>query len=241
MGLFEAYVLVAGSIAVGLVGGAFVPRMIRAVPEPESAESGEGGTPKELYIDIAKRRGLTWKSALGAALAAGLIAASVGWPTALALVPLTPVALALAVIDLRTRLLPRIIVLPATAYLLTALALVSLVAGESQDMIRALIGLVAARTLFWLMWKIHAAGMGFGDVRLAALIGLALGYLGWSQLFIGVYAGFLLLGLPGFAYALIKRDRGYLRVAIPFGPFMLAGSLVGIVVGPLVARYLGYA
>ncbi len=106
---------------------------------------------------------------------------------------------------------------------------------------RGLIGMVIARSLFWLMWRIHAAGMGFGDVRLAALVGFALAYVGWSEFLLGMYAGFLLLAVPGFGYAVIRRDRAYLKVAVPFGPFMLGGAMLGIIFGPTVAGYLGYA
>lgn len=237
----EWYPAVAAWSAVfGWLSGWWVPALIRLVPEPESPFAGEGETAKTTYVEIGNRPRLRWQTAIGSAFAAGLIGGATGLPLAPALLPLVPLGMTLAVIDLHTRLLPRILVLPGTAYLLTALSLVSIIRNESQDLIRGLIGLVLARTLFWLMWRINAAGMGFGDVRLAALVGLALGYLGWSQLLLGVYAGFLLLGVPGFSYAVIKRDRGYLRLAVPFGPFMLAGAVVGIVLGPLLANYLGY-
>lgn len=228
------------SAVFGWLTGWWVPAIIRWVPEPESPLAGEGDTEKTTYADIGARQGLRWQTAIASAFAAGLVGGTTGLPVALALLPLVPIGVVLAVIDLHTRLLPRIIVLPTTAYLLAALSLVSIVDNESQNLIRGLIGMVIARSLFWLMWRIHAAGMGFGDVRLAALVGLALGYLGWSQLLLGVYAGFLLLGVPGFGIAVIRRDRGYLRLAVPFGPFMLAGAVVGVVFGPVLADYLGY-
>ena len=97
-----------------------------------------------------------------------------------------------------------------------------------------------ARSLFWLLWFIHSAGMGFGDVRLAALLGLALGHLGWAELLVGVYSGFLVFGLPGLLLAIVRRDRRLLRTAFPFGPFMVAGALVGVLTGPWLAGYLGF-
>jgi leader peptidase (prepilin peptidase) / N-methyltransferase len=230
-----------GAAIFGWLAGWWVPALIRMVPEPDSALAGEGDAVKQTYVDIAARRGLAWQSAIGSGLVAGLLGASVGWPVALVLAPLVPVSVALGIIDWHTRLLPRVIVLPATAYLLTAASLLSLLTQESTDLIRGLLGLVFARSLFWLMWRIHAAGMGFGDVRLAALVGFALGYLGWSELLIGLYAGFLLLAIPGLGYAVIKRDRSYLKVAVPFGPFMLVGAMIGILFGPTIAGYLGYA
>jgi leader peptidase (prepilin peptidase) / N-methyltransferase len=76
--------------------------------------------------------------------------------------------------------------------------------------------------------------MGFGDVRLAALLGLVLGRLGVAELVVGVYAGFLVFGLPGLLLALVRRDRALLRAAYPFGPFMVVGALIGVLTGPAV-------
>ena len=62
--------------------------------------------------------------------------------------------------------------------------------------------------------------------------GLALGYLGWSEWVVGIYGGFLLGAVIGGVLSLLKvvDRKGY-----PFGPFMLVGALVGVVVGqPLI-------
>ncbi len=225
---------------VGWLAGWWVPLLIRLVPEPDSALTGEGSL-KEPYAEVAARPGLAWQSAIGCGFASGLIAAAVGSQAWLLFAPLVPVCVALTVIDWRTRLLPKIVVLPATAYVLLAGAGLSLATGDTVDLTRGVLGMICARALFWVIWRINAAGMGFGDVRLAAVVGFALGYLGWPEFVIGLYAGFLLLGVPGLGYAVVRRDRGLLRMAVPFGPFMLVGALVGILFGPIVARYLGYA
>ncbi len=94
------------------------------------------------------------------------------------------------------------------------------------------------RSVFWLLWWIHAAGMGFGDVRLAAVLGLALGYLGWGELLVGSYTGFLVFAVPGVLLALVRWDRSLLKASYPFGPFMLVGALVGVAVGADVWAYL---
>ena len=86
-------------------------------------------------------------------------------------------------------------------------------------------------TFFHALWWIHAAGMGYGDVRLAAALGFALGYVGWAALVIGIYGAFLVFGLGGLVVALVRWDRSRLKTAYPFGPFLLAGALVGVVVG----------
>jgi leader peptidase (prepilin peptidase)/N-methyltransferase len=71
--------------------------------------------------------------------------------------------------------------------------------------------------------------MGFGDVRLAALIGLYLGWLGLLQVPIGLFLGFLLGAVVG-SVALVASRSG-LRTKIPFGPFLAAGAILAVLVG----------
>jgi leader peptidase (prepilin peptidase)/N-methyltransferase len=76
-----------------------------------------------------------------------------------------------------------------------------------------------------------------GDVKLAGVLGLFLGYLGFAPLIVGVFAAFLLGGLVGVGMLLTRR--GTRRTAIPFGPWMLAGAWLGILAGDaLAAGYL---
>jgi leader peptidase (prepilin peptidase)/N-methyltransferase len=222
-------------VVVAAVGGLLVPRLVRALPEPTPAD--DDAEPKLPYAEIGARSGLGWRTALVSAVAAGLIALAVGrdwW--LVVLVPLVPVCAALSVVDWHTKLLPSRIVLPATAYALVAAVAGWAVTGESGDLVRTALGLVLARSVFWLLWFIHSAGMGFGDVRLAALLGVALGHLGWAELVVGLYSGFLVFGLPGLLLAIARRDRSLLRSAFPFGPFMVLGALVGVVAGPWLAQ-----
>ena len=69
--------------------------------------------------------------------------------------------------------------------------------------------------------------MGFGDVKLAALLGLYLGWLGWSSVAVGAFAGFLLGGVVGVALIVARRGAGR-KSRIPFGPFMLAGAFLAV-------------
>jgi leader peptidase (prepilin peptidase)/N-methyltransferase len=145
---------------------------------------------------------------------------------------------ALAYIDWHTRLLPAVIVLPATAFVVLAGLIGWPVTGDPDDLIRAALGLVIARSVYWLLWFVHSAGMGFGDVRLAALLGFALGHVGWAEFGVGMYSGFLIFGVPGLVLALVKWDRKMLKTAYPFGPFMILGALLGLLVGPPIGDYL---
>jgi leader peptidase (prepilin peptidase)/N-methyltransferase len=224
------------SAVCGAVGGWFVPALIGRVPEPTpDPEPKPDAQPKEPYADIAALPGLAWKSALVSAACAGLVGVAVGLAWALViLVPLVPLSVALAVIDWRTRLLPTRLVLPATGVTILLGLVGWAVTRDPDDLIRAAIALVVVRSVFWLLWWFHSAGMGFGDVRLAALLGFALGQLGWGEVVVGVYSGFLVFALPGLLLAIARRDRGLLKSAFPFGPFMLAGALIGVLVGSAV-------
>jgi leader peptidase (prepilin peptidase)/N-methyltransferase len=79
--------------------------------------------------------------------------------------------------------------------------------------------------------------MGFGDVKLAGILGLYLGWMGWGELIVGAFFGFLLGGVVG--GVLMATKRANRKSAIPFGPFMLAGALLAILVGgPIAQGYL---
>lgn len=231
--------LVAGLLA-GL-GGLLVPMLIRRVPEPapkaEDVEHDE--PPKMLYADIAARPGLAWRSALLSAAAGALLGAVTGLDWSLLwLVPLTPVAVALSVIDWHTRLLPRVVVLPATLAAVVAVTVVGLATGERDALVRALVAMVLARSFFWVLWFVRSAGMGFGDVRLAAPVGLVLGWVGWGALAIGLWASFMLFVVPALVVLLARRDRSLLKRSFPFGPFMVGGALGGLVWGTALAERL---
>jgi leader peptidase (prepilin peptidase)/N-methyltransferase len=234
------------SAVLGLASGPLVPALIARVPEPEPEPDpdppeqndrvGEAEDPKELYADIADRPGLTAKAAVAGGVSAALLGLALGWSWALLVVlPLVPVSVALAVIDWRTRLLPRKIILPALAGSVVTIAVswaLDGFDGGTTTVVRTVVGCVAAFLVFFVLWFIYPRGMGFGDVRLSALLGLVLGYLGWSQWMVGLYGGFLLGAVIGGVLALLKvvDRKGY-----PFGPFMLVGALVGVVAGqPLI-------
>lgn len=231
--------------AVGLVSGLVVPWAIRRLPEPPPTpepEEGEEPTPaqkvlldegpKELYVDL----GALPRLALITGLISGVAAALIGWEIGMdrllvLLLPLAPIGTLLAVVDLRTRLLPRIVVIPATLAAIAYGLIVWPISGDPDALVRGLIGMVAARAVFWVLWFVRSAGMGFGDVRLSALLGFALAYLGWPEYALGLYSGFLIFGLPGLVLALVRRDRSLLKKAYPFGPFLLLGALLGILFG----------
>jgi len=247
---WDAEMVQAGIIglASGVLGGLTVRPLIAALPEPEPEPVEEGAEPpadppppKIPYADLAAGPGLTVRSvAVGAVLGAVLgLALDREW-TLLLVLPLIGVGIALAVIDARTRLLPTRLVLPATAVAIVLGTVVAIVQDDRDALIRAFIGLAVVRTIFWVLWWFRSSGMGFGDVRLAALLGFVLGYLGWAEVIIGVYAAFLEFTVPGLVLAAVLRDKARLKARVPFGPFLLLGAVTGVAFGPWVASSLGY-
>jgi leader peptidase (prepilin peptidase)/N-methyltransferase len=106
--------------------------------------------------------------------------------------------------------------------------LVLLAAGSSAsaawpDLLRGAVGAVLLFLVYLVLALISPKGIGMGDVKLAAPVGLYLGYLGWSQLFYGGALGFVLGGILSVALIRIRRNNKPTEVA--FGPAMLAATL----------------
>jgi leader peptidase (prepilin peptidase)/N-methyltransferase len=137
--------------------------------------------------------------------------------------------LALTAIDLEHYLLPNRIVYPLGFALVPLFALAAGLEGHWWWFARALIGGACA---FLALFAIHVAsprGMGFGDVRLSFVLGLALGYLGALDVPFGLFLGFAYGAVVGVALlATGKRGR---RQHIPFGPFLAAGTMTIVLVG----------
>ena len=228
----------------GLLVGQLVPTLIARIPEPEpdpmpveerDASDGLDRPHKELYADIARHRGLRWRASLATAVVAGLLGAAVGWSPALSfLLYLAPVGVALAVVDWHTRLLPTKVIAPSYAVVAVLAALSAWAEGDLDALITAGLGWLVAGGTFFLLWFIYPRGMGYGDVRLSGVLGIALGYLGWAELLVGVYAGFVVGALGGLGLSLLRIVD---RKAYPFGPFMLVGAVVGVLLGPYVAAW----
>ena len=135
----------------------------------------------------------------------------------------------LSAIDLATYLLPNRIVFPLTGFLVVALGTGALVDGTPGAFVRAGLGGVAAFGAYLALHVASPRSLGFGDVKLAAALGLALGYLGWGELVLGLFLGFCFGALVGVGLLLTRRRTR--RDHVPFGPFMAAGAITAILVG----------
>ena len=147
----------------------------------------------------------------------GLVLAAACW--------LAACAVPLAFIDVAVRRLPDRLTIPAyagTAALLSAAA----VSGHWPSLLRAALGGLALAGFYLALLLISPSAMGLGDVKLAASLGTLLAWFGWRPLIAGGFAGFLLAGL--FAVALVVSGRATRKQQIPFGPFMILGAFLVI-------------
>ena len=153
--------------------------------------------------------------------------------TLVAFLYLAAVSVVLALIDLDTHRLPNSIVLPS--YIVGAVLLVAtaLLGADGGALVRLGVGMVALFTLSLALGLVYPGGMGFGDIKLAGVLGLYLGFLGWGQLIVGAFSAFLIGGVV--ALVLLALRRANRRSGIPFGPSMLAGAWVGILFGGAIA------
>lgn len=142
---------------------------------------------------------------------------------------LSAVAVALALIDLDVHRLPDAIVLPSYPIALVLLGVADGLDGHLDALGRALLGAALLGGLYLALHLVRPDGMGFGDVKLAGVLGLYLGHLGWGPLAVGGFLAFLLGGVVGGAVVLVRRSGRGSR--IPFGPFMLVGAFVALLAG----------
>jgi leader peptidase (prepilin peptidase)/N-methyltransferase len=152
------------------------------------------------------------------------VAARFGWSWELpAYLYLAAVAIALAAIDLDVLRLPDQIVLPSYVVAAALFVPAMIARGDWGTAARALL----AAGVLWVLFEIISRfGMGRGDVKLAPLLGLYLGWLGWSWVAVGMFAAFLLGGLVG--VVLIALRVACRKTRIPFGPYLLAGAFLAV-------------
>jgi leader peptidase (prepilin peptidase)/N-methyltransferase len=204
--------LVAGAALLGLLCGFGVARLAATFPwgEPEGTDVVH---PVPVVVGTAVLFGLTaWRFGLVWELPAYLLLAAV--------------AVLLTAVDLRHRLLPNRVVLPAIGAGAVLLTVAAAAEGVWSDLLRAGLAAGVLFAVFLVLALISPRSLGMGDVKLAALVGLFLGWLSWGAVIVGAAAGFVVQALV--ALALLAARRIGLRGELPFGPSMLIGALLAI-------------
>ena len=213
------------------LGALALPRLIKALPErdPDSTTT---------YSAIASPRGLA------AALAgvAALVGFALGWaragePDLAAFAVLGVLGVGMAYVDLRRHLLPDRLTVPALGAGAVLLGGAALASGAGTQYARAWACAAALLGFYLVLVLIYPAGLGLGDVKLAASLGLYLGWLSWGAPIVGTFAGFVVGAVV--SIVLLATGRANRRTAVPFGPSMLVGALVAVLwAEPITAWYL---
>ncbi|SDC78334.1 prepilin peptidase [Streptomyces prasinopilosus] len=240
-----AVLLVAAAALWGAAAGALLPRPAYRFSVPAGEEwraACPAGHPLAGWLGPARcgrcatapPYGSSAAPAVVTALVCAVLAAATGTRPELAVwLLLAPVGVLLAVVDLRVQRLPDPLTLPFAAAALALLGVAALVPGHAGTWTTALPGALALGAGYLVLFLVNPAGMGFGDVKLALGAGAVLGWYGWPAVMLGTLAGFLSGALYGGALVAVRRaGRG---TAIPFGPFLIAGALAGLLVGAYTA------
>lgn len=252
--------LLIGCLVLGLLVGSFLNVVIWRVPRGESVVSPPSacpscGTEIKWFDNIPVLSWIVLRGKcrscgnrisaryplveLGTGLLFALIAVVFGYSWELpAYLYFAAIAVALGLIDLDVKRLPNAIVIPSYAVAGLLLLLPAILQPAWMEYANAWLGALVLFAFYFALAYIYPAGMGFGDVKLAGVLGLYLGWLGWGALLVGGFLGFLLGAVVG--VVLIVVNRAGRKTAIPFGPFMLLGTLLGIIWGPALSElYLG--
>jgi leader peptidase (prepilin peptidase) / N-methyltransferase len=218
--------LVAGCCLTGALVGVWLP--VDVVPTDDGRSVAEGPRPAPRVVVESR-----WGQAMIVATAAlwGAFAARVG---AAAVLPAYLVAsagfVALTVVDLRHQLLPRRIVAPVFAATLALFGVAALATSSGDALLRAVACAAGAYLVFAVLRFASPRSLGGGDVTLAGLLGLTLGWRSVDAVLAGLGAGVVLAAL--FALAGLATRRLRLDAALSYGPFLIAGALLVLLVAP---------
>jgi leader peptidase (prepilin peptidase)/N-methyltransferase len=167
-----------------------------------------------LFLLVALRFQSTWRAALMAPFLAVLVGA--------------------AIIDIRHRIIPNALVLPSVV--IFGAAVLAVAAAHQASLVDAALGLLAFGGALLLLAIASPGGMGLGDVKLGALIGLGMGALGWAYVGVAAFAAVAAGGLGATAALLRGKSR---KDTIPFGPYLAVGALVAAFLAPQAASLYG--
>jgi leader peptidase (prepilin peptidase)/N-methyltransferase len=221
--------------ALGVVAGPFLAGLTLQVPEKEPlwAPGAWRGAPAG-----GRRVGIVTGLAV---LACAVVGAGVGLhPVLAAYLWLAAVGVVLVVVDTERKLLPDRLTLPSYPAGVVLLGAAALAGDDRGGLVRAVVAGAAVFALFFLLAFISPRSLGFGDVKLAGVLALFLGYQGWGVVLFGFVAGFALGALV--ATALLLGRRVGWKGELAFGPSLIAGAILAASVGQhVVDAYLNAA
>ncbi len=141
---------------------------------------------------------------------------------------LVVISVVLAIVDATERRLPNAIVHPSLLVMPALLTIAAAVTGAWPALLTALLGGLGLFLFYLVLALVSPGGIGMGDVKLAAVLGFALGYLGLTTLLVGAMAGFIIGGLVSLVALVARRVK--LSGSLPFGPSMLTGTFLALLI-----------
>jgi leader peptidase (prepilin peptidase)/N-methyltransferase len=141
----------------------------------------------------------------------------------------------ISVIDSQRQIIPNYIVYPTIFASVPLLALAALIQGEWDRFGQAMLGATLAWLALFLIHMISPGGMGFGDVRLAFVLGLFLGWISLSHVVTGLFLGVVIISVVGVVLAVLRLRS--LQEHIAFGPFLAVGSTLAVYFGESIIRW----
>jgi leader peptidase (prepilin peptidase)/N-methyltransferase len=150
------------------------------------------------------------------------------WSLLPAYLYLGAVGAALTLIDIDVHRLPDLIVLPSYPIAFVLLLVPTVVTGEWERLLRGVLAGLALYVGYLALAMVSpgGGGLGFGDVKLAGVLGLLLGWLGWGPAFVSVLAAFVIGGFIGVILLIARRASRSSHIA--FGPSMILGAWVAL-------------
>jgi leader peptidase (prepilin peptidase)/N-methyltransferase len=174
----------------------------------------------------------TWWLAIAVALAWATLTFRFGgiahWSLLPAFLYLGAVGAALTLIDLDVHRLPDLLVLPSYPIAFVLLLVPTVVTGQWGWLLRAVLAGIALFVVYLVLALVSpgGGGLGLGDVKLAGLLGLFLGWLGWGPVLVSVLAAFVVGGLIAVFMLLVRHASRSTHIA--FGPSMMLGAWVAL-------------
>ena len=147
----------------------------------------------------------------------------------------TAMGISLSLIDLDVGRLPNAIVYPSYLVVGSLLAIAALAQHDAAALLRAGVGATVLFGAYFALAYLFPAGMGFGDVKLAGIVGGVLGFVSYPVLAVGGFAAFAIGSIVGIGGIALRR--GTPKSSIAFGPFMITGALLALFVGSAVAEF----
>lgn len=144
---------------------------------------------------------------------------------------LAAIGVPLAIIDWTTGQLPTKLLLPGYLVLIVLLAISAALDHRLYSLVRSVGGMIALLLFYGVLYVVFAGQLGGGDLRLGGLLGLALGWAGWTAVIDGTLLGWCAAAVSLLVFRKMRRFQhdGYVRL----GPFLLAGAFAAVLIQPI--------